>query len=79
MMPRPGVEVDEQIDNVRDLPGATGVIDIASFLKALDAMGYDGPVAAEPFSKELGQLPNEQAARITLASLDAIWQVAGLE
>jgi hypothetical protein len=41
-----GVAVDEQLDNVRDLPGATGVIDIAGFLRTLKEIGYDGPVDA---------------------------------
>ena len=44
-----GVEIDDQLDNVRDLPGATGVIDIATFLSALQHIGYDGPVMVEPF------------------------------
>lgn len=73
-----GVEIDEQIDNVRDLPGATGVIDIAAFLQALDAIGYDGPIAPEPFSPKLAQLPDREGAQATLAALDRIWEVAGL-
>ena len=44
-----GVEIDDQLDNVRDLPGATGAIDIAAFLSALQHIGYDGPVMVEPF------------------------------
>ena len=74
-----GVDVDEQIDNVRDLPGATGAIDIASFMQALDAMGYDGPITAEPFSPAVREMENEQAAKVTLESLNKIWQVAGLD
>lgn len=73
-----GVDVDEQVDSVRDLPGATGVIDIGSFMQALDTMGYDGPIAAEPFSQEVREMGNEQAAKVTLESLNKIWQVAGL-
>ena len=73
-----GVDVDAQVDNVRALPGETGVIDIAAFLQALDAMGYDGPVTAEPFSPALGEMPDAQAAETTRASLDTIWQAAGL-
>ncbi len=74
-----GVEVDAQIDSVRDMPGATGVIDIAAFLQALDAMGYDGPVTPEPFKKELREMSSADAAKATVESLDKIWQVAGLE
>src|SRR5205085_2780120 len=55
------VEVDQQIDNVRDLPGATGVIDIAGFLRTLKQIGYDGPVTPEPFKKELNNLPDDEA------------------
>lgn len=44
-----GVPLDEHIDNKRSLPGATGVIDLVGFLKALQAIGYDGPVVPEPF------------------------------
>ena len=44
-----GVPIDEQMDGVRALPGETGVIDIAGFLKALQGIGYDGPVTPEPF------------------------------
>ena len=73
-----GVDVDAQVDNVRAMPGATGVIDIASFLTALDTMGYDGPITAEPFSKELRDMPDPQAAKAVLESLDTIWRVAGL-
>ena len=57
----PGIAIDEQIDNVRDLPGATGVIDIAGFLRTLKEIGYDGPVTPEPFKKELKGLPSDEA------------------
>ena len=56
-----GVEVDEQLDNVRALPGETGVIDLQGFLGALKAIGYDGPVVCEPFNKELNDLPDDAA------------------
>ncbi len=44
-----GREIDQQIDQERELPMATGVIDLKGFLGALVAIGYDGPVRAEPF------------------------------
>ena len=40
----PYIPVDEQIDSVRRVPGATGIIDIAGFLRALRTIGYDGPL-----------------------------------
>jgi len=56
-----GIPVDEQVDNVRCLPGETGVIDIAGFLDALRSIGYSGPVVPEPFKKELADLPDDAA------------------
>lgn len=64
-----GLPVDEQIDNKRALPGATGVIDIRGFLMTLDQIGYDGPVTPEPFGNP---------ATWAKDSLDAIWRIAGL-
>lgn len=69
----PGREIDQQLDNERALPGETDVIDIRSFIKALDEIGYDGPVAVEPFKKELAELKDDDA-RMSAAkqSLDGI-------
>jgi sugar phosphate isomerase/epimerase len=59
---------DQQVVNQRALPGDTGVIDLAEFMGALRAIGYDGPVAAEPFMNELAQQPAAQvAARVAMA------------
>lgn len=60
-----GLAVDQQIDNQRELPAATGVIDVQSFLQALVDVGYDGPVRAEPFNKDLNQLDNDAACAAT--------------
>lgn len=60
-----GVPVDQQVDNRRGLPLETGVIDIGGFLNALNQVGYDGPVAAEPFSAELRKLPLDEAVSQT--------------
>lgn len=70
--------IDEQIDNQRLLPGASGVIDIANFLQTLDKMGYDGPVVVEPFNAELNALPYEERVKKTRSSLSRIWNIAGL-
>jgi sugar phosphate isomerase/epimerase len=61
------------------MPGETGVIDIAGFLKALAAIGYDGPVTPEPFNPKLRELPAAEAARVTFASLRDIWEKAGMK
>lgn len=54
-----GLEIDQQIDNQRRLPSATGVIDLPGFLGALREIGFDGPVAAEPFDDSLKLLPSD--------------------
>ncbi|HZG65612.1 MAG TPA: sugar phosphate isomerase/epimerase family protein [Herpetosiphonaceae bacterium] len=74
-----GVPVDEQLDNVRALPGETGVIDIAGFLQALQVVGYDGPVVPEPFKKELNDLPSDDARlEIVGSAMKAIFRQAGI-
>jgi sugar phosphate isomerase/epimerase len=75
-----GVPLDAQVDNVRALPGETGVIDIAGFLRTLDAIGYDGPITPEPFKQELKDLPSDAARLETVRrSLDRIFALAGLD
>jgi sugar phosphate isomerase/epimerase len=56
-----GVPVEQQVDNRRALPCATGVIEVKSFLGAMIKIGYDGPLVCEPFSQELPKMPPEQA------------------
>jgi sugar phosphate isomerase/epimerase len=73
------VAIDDQMDNVRDLPGATGVIDIAGFLRALKQIGYDGPVTPEPFKNELKDLPNDEARLKRVGkAMEDIFAKAGL-
>jgi len=74
-----GVAVEAQIDQVRRLPGATGVIDIAGFLRALRELGYDGPVTPEPFDKQVAALPADESCKIARDSMRQIWRAAGLE
>ena len=64
-----GIPVEAQLDNARELPAATGVIDVRAFLNALVAIGYDGPVRAEPFNRELNALDNEAAVQATAAAM----------
>lgn len=68
-----GLEPKEMADTVRELPCATGVIDLRAFMKALAALGYDGPVRAEPFKAELGTLPKEEAVQRTAKAMEAAW------
>lgn len=65
-----GLDADEQIDDQRMLPGATGVIDVGTFLAALTTIGFAGPVAVEPFNAEVNVLEPHarvQAAKESLA------------
>lgn len=71
-----GVDVDEQLDDVRRLPGATGVIDLVGFLHALHRVGYDGPVAVEPFDASLAALPPAERVRLTAESLRGAFAAA---
>jgi sugar phosphate isomerase/epimerase len=64
-----GPAKEKQIDGQRELPCATGVIDLAAFLKALNQIGYDGPVRAEPFNKALNDLKNDEACAATIAAM----------
>ena len=64
-----GISIDEQKDNTRDLPCATGVIDLKVFLGALIKIGFDGPVRAEPFKAELRRLPSQEAVERTAKSM----------
>jgi sugar phosphate isomerase/epimerase len=74
-----GVDVGDQVDNVRALPSETGVIDLVGFLKVLEEIGYEGPVTPEPFSKRVRELPAEEAVKETGDGLDRAWQAAGLK
>ena len=60
-----GLMIDEQIDSQRELPSATGVIDLKTFLGVLAEIGYDGPVRAEPFNAKLKAMENDEACRVT--------------
>lgn len=71
-----GVPREEQIDQVRALPGETGVIPLETFMGALVRMGYTGPVMVEPFSERLRQLSPEEAVAETARSLESIWPTA---
>lgn len=64
-----GLSKAEVVDGRRELPVATGVIDTAGFLKALQTIGYDGPVRAEPFNQVLNAMENDEACETVSKSL----------
>lgn len=73
-----GVPVDEQLDDVRRLPGTSGVIDLTGFLGALAQIGYDGPVAVEPFDASFASLPADARVRVAAESLRTAFARAGV-
>ena len=64
-----GIPVDQQLDNQRELPCATGVIDMAGFVTALTTMRYDGPARAEPFNAALNALDDDAACARSIEAL----------
>lgn len=72
------LSLEEQTDVARELPGATGVIDLNTFLQTLAKIGYDGPLRAEPFSSTLNQMDNELALTVTRSAIAGAIKRAGL-
>lgn len=68
-----GIAPDEQKDLVRELPGATGILKIADFMKGLGELGYDGPVYVEPFYAPFKTMPFEDALKEAKAAMDKVW------
>lgn len=56
-----GIPADQQIDSKREIPLATGVLDMKTFLTTLHSLGCDAPARCEPFNAALRALPPEQA------------------
>jgi sugar phosphate isomerase/epimerase len=67
-----GVERDDQLDMERAQPGATGVIDVHGFVRALRAIGFSGLVQSEPFSTALQSQPEEERVADARAALTAV-------
>ena len=65
-----GRTIEEQLAFERELPEATGMIDLASFLGALKQIGYNGPVTCEPMSQNLAQLSPLEAVRRTAKAMN---------
>ncbi|HEV2072400.1 MAG TPA: sugar phosphate isomerase/epimerase family protein [Thermomicrobiales bacterium] len=76
-----GITIDEQQDLSRTLPMETGVIPAPEMLRKLDEIGYDGAVAAEPFSQRINDLAARDplaAARETCEAQKKLFAAAGL-
>jgi sugar phosphate isomerase/epimerase len=72
-----GIPTDEQKDLVRDLPCATGVIDLKTFLNAVAKIGFDGPIRAEPFKAELRRMSSEDAVGLTAKAMKQAFALVG--
>jgi sugar phosphate isomerase/epimerase len=64
-----GVPKDQMMDGKRELPAATGIIDVKAFLGALEKIKYDGPVRAEPFNDAVRRMVPDEAAAAAMAAL----------
>ena len=74
-----GLTMDTYNDHDRRLPMETGVINLVGFMLKLDAINYDGPVTAEPFSQRVNSIEDPlEAAQLTSEHMDKMWQAAGL-
>ncbi|MEO2035610.1 MAG: TIM barrel protein [Planctomycetaceae bacterium] len=72
-----GLPIDGQIDNQRELPAATGVIDLKTFLGVLVEIGYDGPVRAEPFNAKLNAMENDAACQAAAKAMTKAFSLVG--
>jgi sugar phosphate isomerase/epimerase len=64
-----GVPKDQMVDGKREIPAATGVIDVKSFLGALEKLRFDGPVRVEPFNEAVRKMAPDEAAVAAMAGL----------
>ncbi len=64
-----GVPKDQMVDGKRELPAATGVIDIKTFWAALEKIGFAGPMRVEPFNDVVRKMSPDQAAAAAIAAL----------
>lgn len=64
--------IDEQLVTERALPCETGVIDLSGFMIALEHIGYDGPVTAEPTHPKWANTQPDQAAEKLAESMDRL-------
>ena len=67
-----GRTIDAQIDQERELPGDTGLIDLKQFLNIVQAKGYQGGVSAEPFNQAVNQLGTAAKLKRVRTSLQKI-------
>jgi len=64
---------EQQVDNVRKLPGETGVIDVRRFLECLQEIGYTGPVMAEPLGRAKLMIDTMENIQEVKDAIDGVW------
>ena len=73
-----GLTLETYLDNDRRLPMETGVMDLAGFMRKLAELDYAGPVTPEPFSRRVNAIEDPlEAAQLTAAHMDKLWQAGG--
>ena len=76
-----GLEIDEQQDLSRTLPMETGVIPAPAMMQKLAAIGFAGPVIAEPFNARINEIAATDpaaAAKETQASIANLFAASGI-
>lgn len=68
---------DEQIDGTRELPMATGKIDLKPFMEALVKIGYDGPMRSEPFNQPLRDMDDAKALQVNYDAMKKAFDLVG--
>jgi len=70
-----GIPKDQQSDGKREIPCATGVINLGPFLSALNQIGYDGPVRVEPFNEAVRKMSKDDACEAAIGSLKKAFEL----
>jgi len=73
-----GIAKDRMVDNRRELPASTRVIDLKTFLESLKRIGFSGPVRAEPFNEAVQRMSPDDSAEAAAASLRKAFTAAGI-
>jgi sugar phosphate isomerase/epimerase len=75
---RDGFTRIEQQDGKRELPMATGQINMKDFMQGILDIGYDGPVRTEPFNKVLNDMENDEALQVNMNAIKKAMATCGV-
>ncbi len=62
----------------RELPGATGIINLTGMLKSLNALGFEGPIVVEPWNARLREMAPVDAVEQAKCALDRCLRKANI-